>query len=159
MRFKNGRVAKIYIWGAKAMEVMGLLFTAYVIFYLFLGIFAEPGFSGLDFFTAIQMAFAGFFMGMIRQAVIPSGVLNRRRGVLWMVSGEILTVGFSLFFGWFKGFPLWCALVFWGLMAAGFAGMILEYFFELHQETVVLNRKLEQFQSGKDAERTDHAEC
>ena len=51
--------------------------------------------------------------------------------------------GIQLVFGWFEGFPLWCAPVFWGLMAAGFAFMILEYYFELHQETAVLNQKPE----------------
>lgn len=156
MRLKNGKFAKVYIWFTKAKEAMGLFFMAYVFFYLFFGLFAEPGFQGLNLFTSIQMAFASFFVGMIRQAVIPAGILNRARAGLWVVSGEVITVGFSLFFGWFEGFPLWCALTFWGLMAFGFAAMILDYYFELHQETALLNQKLAQFQSGKAAERTEY---
>lgn len=158
MGFQNGKFAKLYVWFAKVKEAMGLLFIAYVFFYLLLGIFAEPGFQRLDLFTAIQMAFAGFFIGMVRQAAIPSGILSKPRGTLFMLSGEVITVGFSLIFGWFENFPLWCALVFWGLMTAGYAAMILEYYFELHQQTALLNKKLEQFQSAKDAERTAYAE-
>ena len=158
MSFKNGRVAKVCIWLTKAKEAMGLLLIAYAFFYLLFGFFVKPGFQGLDLFTFLQMAFASFFVGVVRQTVIPPGVLNRWRGILWLVSGVVITVGFSLFFDWFGGFPIWCPLVFWGLMAAGFAAMIMEYYFELHQETRLLNVKLEQFQSGKAAERTDHAE-
>lgn len=157
MRLKNGRFARIYIWITKAKEAMGLLFTAYVFFYLFFGLFAEPRYRGLDLSTSIQMMFASAFVGMIRQAIIPTGVLNPVRSVIWVASGVVITVGFSLLFGWFEGFPFWCVLVFWGTMAVGFAAMILNYYFELHQETTLLNLKLEQFQSGKAAERTDYA--
>lgn len=158
MSLKNSKFAKVSIWLTKAKELMGLLFTAYVFFYLFFGLFTEPGFQGLSLFTSIQMMFACAFVGVIRQAVIPTGVLNWVRAVIWVLSGVAITVGFSLFFGWFEGFPSWCVPVFWGVMAAGFAFMILEYYFELHRETVLLNLKLEQFQSAKDAERTKYAE-
>lgn len=158
MDFRNGRFVKVSMWFTKVKEAMGLLFIAYVFFYLFFGLFAEPGFQGLDLFTCIEMAFATFFVGVIRQAVIPAGTWTIKRGVFWMLASEAITVGFSLVFHWFEGFPIWCALVFWGFMAFGFAFMILEYYFELHRETALLNRKLEQFQSGTAAERTDHAE-
>lgn len=157
MEFQRGKFAKVCMWFTKAKEVMGLMFTAYVFFYLFFGLFADPGFQELNLFTCLQMAFAGFFVGLLRQALIPLGVLNRIRAAIWVASSAAITVGFSLFFQWFQGFPAWCAPVFWALMAFGFSFMIMEYSFELHRETTVLNQRLEQFQSGKSAERTDHA--
>lgn len=145
-KFMGSRFARLYLWFAKAKYTMGIFYVAYVFFYLLLGLISEGAAVTLDLYTAIEMLFSCFFIGIIQQAMLTVDKLSRTRCVLWIVSGALITLVFSLVFGWFKGFPGWCFAVFHICVAMGMAAMILLYYIELHRETQLLNQQLEQFQ-------------
>lgn len=150
--FKNSGFARLYLWTAKAKYTMGIFFLAYVLLYLFLGLIGSEADVTLDLLTAIEMMFACFFIGLLQQAIVPKEKLSYARGALWIVSGVLIALVFSLLFGWFEGFPLWCFLLFLGLPAVGMVALILAHYFDLNRETKQLNRELERFQkqrSGK----------
>lgn len=145
-KFKNSGFAKLYLWTTKAKYTMGIFYVAFVMFYLLFGLLGDGPAVTLDFFTAIQMLFACFFIGIVKQAVLPVEKLNRPRCVLWVVSGVLITLAFSLVFKWFQSFPRWCFIVFLLFVAVAMVAMLLGYYLELHRETKRLNRGLAQFQ-------------
>lgn len=145
-KFKNSGFAKLYLWTTKAKYTMGIFYVAFVMFYLLFGLVGDGPAITLDFFTAVQMVFACFFIGIVQQAILPVEKLNRIRCVLWIVSGVLITLAFSLGFGWFSAFPTWCFIVFLLITAAAMVAMLLSYYLELHRETRRLNRGLAQFQ-------------
>ncbi|MDL2324272.1 hypothetical protein LJC61_03860 [Ruminococcaceae bacterium OttesenSCG-928-A16] len=148
-RFKNSGFAKLYLWTTKAKYTMGIFFVAFVMFYLLFGLISDGPAISLDFFTAIQMVFACFFIGIAQQVILPVEKLNRTRCVLWVASGVLITLAFGLGFGWFRHFPRWCFIVFLLIMAAAMMAMILSYYLELHRETKRLNRGLTAFQKQR----------
>lgn len=146
--FTDSAFASLYAWTAKAKYTMGIFFLAYVLLYLFLGLIAVDSAVTLDLPTAIEMLFACFGIGLLQQAIIPMGKLSRPRCALWMVSGSLITLAFSLIFGWFTGFPLWCFILFLLLPTLGMGALILAYYIDLSRETQQLNEGLRRFQSG-----------
>ncbi|MDL2293678.1 DUF3021 family protein [Ruminococcaceae bacterium OttesenSCG-928-D13] len=151
-KLKYSGFARLYLWTTKAKYTMGIFFLMHVLVYLLLGLLNEGAAVTLDFFTAVQMMFACFFIGILQQWILPVEKLSRARCVLWVVSGVAVTLVFNLVFGWFRPFPLWCLILFLLLTALGMVAMILGYYLQLHQETKHLNRRLEQYQrrnSGK----------
>lgn len=146
--FLGSRFARLYLWFAKAKYTMGIFYVAYVFFYLLLGLISEGPAVTLDLYTAIEMLFACFFIGVIQQAMLTVDKLSRTRCALWIVSGTLITLVFSLAFGWFEDFPTWCFVVFHIIMALGMGAMILVYYIDLNKETRLLNAKLEQFQNA-----------
>lgn len=145
-KLKNSGFAQLYLWTTKAKYTMGIFFVVYVFVYLLLGVLCDGATATLNFFTAVQMIFACLFIGLLQQAILPVEKLSRTRCVLWVASGVALTLLFSLVFGWFRPFPLWCLIVFLLVMAMGMTAMIAGYYLELHRETKRLNRSLEQYQ-------------
>lgn len=145
-KIKNSGFARLYLWTAKAKYTMGIFFVAFVFVYLLFGLISEGPAVTLDFFTAVQMVFACFFIGILQQAILPVEKLSRSRCILWVASGVAVTLVFSLVFKWFAQFPLWCFIVFTVFIAIGMVAMIAGYYLELHRETKRLNRSLEQYQ-------------
>lgn len=152
--FTNSGFARLYVWTAKAKYTMGIFFLAYVLLYLFLGFIGVEADITLDLRTAIEMLFACFAIGLLQQAIIPVEKLSRSRCTLWIVSGILVTLIFSLVFGWFLDFPLWCFVLFLLLLALGMGALILAYYLDLNHETKRLNRELKQFQS-RQPKKTD----
>lgn len=144
--FSNSGFARLYLWTAKAKYTMGIFFLAFVLLYLFLGLIAVETAVTLDLLTAIEMMFVGFFIGLLQQAIIPKDKLSRPRCALWIVSGTLIALVFSLVFRWFDSFPLWCFFSFLLLPAVGMGALILAYYLDLNRETKLLNRELERFQ-------------
>ncbi|MDL2205678.1 hypothetical protein LJC33_02060 [Eubacteriales bacterium OttesenSCG-928-N13] len=145
-KLKNSGFARLFVWTAKAKYTMGLFFVVFVLFYLFFGLITEGETVALDFFTALQMVFACFFIGILQQALLPASKLNRARCVLWVLFGVVITLGFSVVFGWFAQFPRWCLVVFVLFVAVAMMFMIILYYLELQRETKRLNQGLEQYQ-------------
>lgn len=143
--FENTGFARLYLWTTKAKYTMGMFFLAFVLVYLLFGLIGGHE-NTLDLFTAIQMMFACFLIGIAQQAILPKDKLSKARCAWWVVAGALITLAFSLLFGWFSTFPLWCAIVFFAVLVMGMFAMILGYFIELHRETQVLNRRLAEFQ-------------
>lgn len=152
-QFEDTGFARLYLWSAKAKYTMGILFLVFVLAYLLFGIISEEPNHLLDFFTAIQMMFACFFIGIAQQCVVPKEKLTKSRGTLWIIISVLITLSFNLVFGWFSTFPPWCVILFLTLLVMGMAALLLGHYIELHRETRALNRQLEKFQKqGKRGE-------
>lgn len=145
--FENTGFARLYLWTTKAKYTMGIFFVVFVLVYLLFGLLYDGVATALDFFTAVQMMFAGFFIGIAQQAIVPTDKLSKTRCVLWVAAGLIITLAFSLVFGWFSAFPLWCAIVFFLVLAVGMLAMLLGYYLDLRRETRMLNQQLDKFKS------------
>ena len=111
----------------------------------------------LDFFTAIQMMFACFFIGIAQQGIVPMEKLTKSRGALWIAIGTLIALSFSLVFGWFSAFPSWCLVLFLVLLSMAMAALLLGHYIELHRETRALNRQLEKFQRKGEREGGNNA--
>lgn len=147
-KFSESSFARLYLWVSKAKFSMGILFVAFTLLYLFLGIINGVDVS-IDLFSALQMVFACFFIGIAQQLILPKGKLSSFRCALFVVCGGLVTLAFGLGFGWFVQFPSWCMPSFILIMALGMIAMVVSDYLELHRETKLLNRKLAQFQSKK----------
>lgn len=146
--FSETGFAKLYLWITKAKFTMGVFFLAFILAYLLFGLIAQGPEASLGFFTAVQMMFACFFIGLTQQILLPTDHLTKLRCVLWMIIGTSITITFSLIFGWFSHLPLWCSIAFFIVLAFGMAAMIIGYYLELHRETKLLNKQLAQFQNS-----------
>ena len=145
--FAETGFARLYLWTAKAKYTMGILYLAYTFVYLILGVIASETEVALDLFTAIEMMFCCFFIGLAQQGIVPLGKLTKPRCAVWTGTGLLITVGFSLAFGWFSTFPSWCFVLFLVMLAMGMLAVLLGSFIELYWETKLLNRQLEKFQN------------
>lgn len=145
--FKESKLAFLYLWFTKAKYTMGIFYVYFVFLYLLFGVVSEGPAVTLDLFTAIEMVFACFLIGVAQQAIIPTEKLVKSRCILWVVSGTVITLIFSLAFNWFARFPFWGAIAFNLLVCLGLFIMLLSYFLELHRETKSLNRRLAEFQN------------
>lgn len=145
-KFSQSRFARLYVWMTKAKSTMGLFFSVFVVVYLLFGLINEGLTVSLDLFTAIEMVFACFFIGLSQQILLPSEKLTKARCAVWISSGMVITLAFSLIFDWFARFPLWCVFLFAVVIAMGMMAMIIGFDLELRRETRRLNRQLEQFQ-------------
>jgi len=147
--FENSGFARLFAWITKAKFTSGIFFMMHVILFLFFGLITNGTKVSLDFYTAFEMLIACFFIGLLQQAVIPQEKFTRVRCALWIVSVTFITLLFGLVFQWFRLFPAWCFPVFIVSEVIGMLFMILSYYLELNRETKYLNRKLDQFRSGK----------
>ncbi len=145
-KFEDTGFARFYLWTAKAKYTMGILYLAFTLVYLFFGFITDSP-AVLDFFTAIQMMFACFFIGIAQQLLAPQRSLTKARCLLWVAVSTLITLSFSLVFRWFSAFPLWCFVVFLVVLIIGMIALLLGYYIELRRETQALNRQLEKFQS------------
>ena len=144
-RINQSPFAKLYVWVSKAKYTMGIFFVAFLFMYFFLGCLAEgPAFS-LDVFTAIQMLFACFFIGIAQQILLPDHTLSPGRLLAWLLISLAISVSFSALFSWFE--HLWQLLFFQLIPVFGILALALGYYWELRQETRMLNDQLSRFQS------------
>lgn len=146
IKFTNSRFARLYLWMTKAKYTMGMFFVVYVFLYLIFGYIAFDTPMLLDLPTAIEMTFACFFVGLTQQIILPVDRLSKPRCLLWLATGTVITLVFSLTFRWFSPFPVWYLVLFLLVMLAGMAALLVSYYLELKSETRLLNKKLEQFQ-------------
>lgn len=145
-KFNNSFFARLYLWMTKAKLTMGIFFVVFVVFYLFFGWIIVRQSITLDFFTAVEMLFACFFIGLAQQTISPINNLTIKSCVLWIVTGGGITLIFSLVFNWFALFPSWFLIIFVGAVMFGMGAMILSYYLELNHETRKLNNQLARFQ-------------
>ncbi len=147
---RESAFARFYIWSTAAKSIMGLFFLFFVFMYLLMGLVSSGPPVELDFFTALEMAFAAFFAGVLQYILVPGGdKLTHSRSLAWVLSSTLVTLVFSLVFRWFEAFPLWCPITFFTLTATGVAMMVEYYRLKLARETRRLNEQLEQFQKRK----------
>ena len=146
-KFGDTGFARLYLWTAKAKYTMGIFYLAYTLVYLILSAIASESKVALDLFTAIEMMFCCFFIGLAQQGIVPLDKLTKPRCAVWAGTGLLITMGFSLVFGWFSPFPPWCFILFLIMVAMGMLALLLGSFIELYWETKILNRQLERFQN------------
>ncbi len=140
---------RFYVWVTESKMTMGLFFAAYVFFYLFLGFFADEAPAQIDFSTSLEMMVAAFLLGILQKLLVPgrSGKITPPRSIAWVALSTLATLGFSLAFGWFAGYPAWCLALFVGAVALGVSLMVYFYYLQLKAETRRLNERLARFQS------------
>ena len=145
-QFEDTGFARLYVWVARAKYTMGIFYVLFVFVYLLFGLISEGPAVTLNLFTAIQMGCACFLIGFAQQGIAPKEKLTKVRCLLWVLTGVVIAVAFSLAFGWFAAFPLWCPILFFVFLVLSMTAMLLSSFLELHRETRVLNRQLGRFQ-------------
>lgn len=148
-KLHNSGFARMYLWVGRVKFMAGLFFMAFAMLYFVLGFAAMGNAASLEMFTAIQMMLISFIIGILQQVLIPNDKLNQTRGILWIASSALLTIASGLLFQWFKGFPTWCAVVFFICTVLAMVAMLLEVHFELHRETRMLNENLKRYQNGE----------
>lgn len=148
-QFSESGYGKFFLWMSKAKFTMGVFYVAFTIVYLFFGLLVEGPPITLSVLTAVEMLLAAFLIGIAQQIILPVDKLSNARCILWVAVGLVITIGFSLGFGWFKQFPGWCLPVFAIVLALGMGATIISYYLELNRETKQLNRQLHQFQNHK----------
>lgn len=146
--FKHSRFALLYLWISKAKYTMGIFYVAFVLLYLLFGKVHPDGHVMLDLPTSIEMLFACFFIGLTQQAIAPVNRSTARRSLLWLACGAFITLVFTLVFGWFSTFPLWCLILFIFCVILGMLALLVSHYLELHYETRRLNQQLTSFQNG-----------
>lgn len=149
--FESSGYARLFLWAAKAKYTMGLFFSVYVILFLLLGLLVEGTAITLGFFTALEMMAACFSIGILQRLFLLPDKRSRVRSALWVICGTSITVLFGFAFQWFKGFAAWCFPAFSAAILIGMLFVLLSDYLELQNETQQLNRKLAQFQSGRES--------
>lgn len=144
---KENIFARIYLWVAESKTIMGLFFVAFVFVYFFMGAIVKGLDVTLDLLTTIEMIGVCFAIGILKQIFLPFSSLSRIGGALWLITGTAIAVVFSLVFGWFKEFPLWCLIVFFVFVFFGIGAMLIYTNLRLERETKMLNKKLDIFKS------------
>lgn len=137
---------RFYLWMFEAKFTMGIFFMFYVVLYLLLGLVSAEPAVALGLSDAFQMILLAFLIGIAQQALLPDGGrLTSARGALFVAIGTAATLVCSLAFSWFRGFPVWCPIVFVALTAVAIALMIYSLHLRLMRETERLNSQLDAF--------------
>lgn len=142
---------KFYVWGMNAKFYMALYFAATV--FLIGIILAITGRSSIDLLTLVQILLVDMVIAFLQVWILDEQTDYSRsiffiRSILWLAISVGLTVGVSVFFGWFHGLPAWCNLLLGIFMLFGFSATLFGLKFEQEQETIKLNRKLQTYQQN-----------
>jgi hypothetical protein len=109
----------------KAKGTTGIYFMGFVCFYFVMGAAIGKADVSIGIWKALQMIVACIVIGFGQSAIVPTEKLSVSRGALWLSISSVVTVGFPLLFGWFEGYPAWCAVVFCALLIVGLAAYLL----------------------------------
>ena len=145
--FAESTLAKLYLWAAEAKLTMGILFVVFVMVYLLLGFVTKTEGTAIDFFRALQMVLACFFIGILQQLILHDKSLTKPRCTLCIFSGVFITLAFCFVFSWFAQFPYWCFLAFIAIITICLVMLLVSRYLELHRETKLLNVGLAEFQN------------
>ena len=136
-----------YRWGLQMKYHMGI-YTVGLIFCKGV-VNALQGVYTVDSRTMLEMLVASLLLASAETALFPGGLDRpqpKGRTAIWLVLGNLLYVGGSLALGWFKGIPLWGALVLVLILEAGFFAMWFGINVAMQADTADLNRRLRQYQ-------------
>ena len=136
-----------YRWGLQMKYHMGI-YTVGLIFCKGV-VNALMGVYAVESLTMLEMLVASLLLASAETVLFPGGLdrpQSRGRTAIWVVLGNLLYVGGSLVFGWFKGIPLWGALVLVLILEAGFFAMWFGINVAMQADTADLNRRLRKYQ-------------
>lgn len=136
-----------YRWGLQMKYHMGI-YTVGLIFCKGV-VNALQGEYTVDSRTMLEMLVASLLLASAETALFPGGLDRpqpKGRTAIWVVLGNLLYVGGSLLFGWFKGIPLWGGLVLVLILEAGFFAMWYGINVAMQADTADLNRRLRKYQ-------------
>jgi hypothetical protein len=142
----NNGFERLYLFAMKAKGTMGIYFMGFVCFYFVICVASGEANVFIDIRKALQMVVACIVIGFGQAAIVPVEKLSLQRGAVWLALSSAVTVGFSLLFGWFEGYPAWCAAVFCALLIVGLAAYLLGLLFDTRRETEKLNEYLKEYQ-------------
>jgi hypothetical protein len=143
---QNNGFARLYLFALKAKGTTGVYFMGFVCFYLVIGAVSGKVDVSIDIWKTMQMIVACIMIGFGQALIVPTEKLSVSRGVFWLALSSIVTIGFTLLFGWFEGFPAWCAIVFCGVLTVRLAAYLLGLLFDTRHETEKLNEHLKEYQ-------------
>jgi hypothetical protein len=143
---QNSAFARLYLFAMKAKGTTGIYFMGFVCFYFVICAVSGNVDVSIGIWKAVQMVVACIAIGFGQAVIVPTEKLSVPRGALWLTLSSFVTIGFTLFFGWFKGFPPWSAVVFCSFLIAGLAAYLLGLIFDTRRETEKLNEHLKEYQ-------------
>jgi hypothetical protein len=143
---QNGKFAELFLFAVKAKETMGVYFMVFTVFYLVIGELGGVESVSLDMGKVAQMVGICILIGLGQALIVPLEKFSVPRGVIWVSLSAAVTVGFAILARWFEGFPIWCGIVFCGIMIIGFSAFLLGLLFDTRRETERLNEHLKAYQ-------------
>ncbi|MGG0720543.1 hypothetical protein ABE096_23630 [Robertmurraya massiliosenegalensis] len=136
----------LLLFGFESKGTMGIYFSMFVFMYLVFGKISIGDSVVLDLWTAIQMVSACILIGFGQTIIMAKDSFHMYRSIAWLIWSSVVTIGFTLGFGWFDGFPLWSVIVFCSILVIGYSMLLLALFWQTEQETKKLNEHLKVYQ-------------
>ena len=151
------RFLALYRWAMQMKLRMGIYTLA-----LLLRKMAWNAIQGVNYVLSLEivgMWIACLIFAMVETAILPQGKTPTPvRTVAWVLVGNVIFWGGSLWLGWFVGVPFWGGVALVLLLQAGLAAMWFGDHVAMRADSAVLNRQLRAFQrrqeqaeAGKDA--------
>lgn len=149
------RFLGLYRWAMQMKLRMGIYTLA-----LLLCKMVWNAIQGVNYVLSLEIV--GMWIACLLFAVVETILLPREKEptpvhtVAWVLVGNVIFWGGSLWLGWFAGVPLWGGAVLVLLLEAGLAAMWFGDHVAMRADSAVLNRQLRAFQrrqeqAGKDA--------
>lgn len=151
------RFLGLYRWAMQMKLRMGIYTLA-----LLLCKMAWNAAQGVNYVLSLEivgMWIACLIFAMVETVLLPQGKEPTPvRTVAWVLVGNVIFWGGSLWLGWFVGVPFWGGVALVLLLQAGLAAMWFGDHVAMRADSAVLNRQLRAFQrrqeqaeAGKDA--------
>lgn len=154
---ENAAFSRFYMFATEAKTTMALFYMYMVFMYLVLTWAAKAPVQTVDFAKGMQMFVMCVAIGLAQRIIIPRSNITVAKSILWCVVSLVVAIVPGLIFGWFRGFPLWCPLVFWGVLVVGLVFMVAHLQITLNGETRQLNEQLKKFQKTENAQKGETA--
>ena len=141
---------RFYLWGIRMKYHMCLYTVAGVFFKAIIN--AMQGIYTVDTLTMLEMLVVSMIFAIAETVIFPSGMKwgeSRWRTALWAVLANVLFIGSTLGFGWFRGIPVWGGVLLIAIIEAALAAMYYALWLQQHWETKDLNRSLKAYQDKK----------
>ena len=143
---------KFYVFAMNAKFYMAIYFVAT----LFIVSIVTLIFGGesVSILTLFEMLFVNMVSGFLQAIMLKEGTDYSKgiffgRSILWLIISVGITTLTAVLFGWFKGYPSYCILIFILFMLFGFCTMLYGLKFEQDADTVHLNSQLDQYKNTK----------
>ena len=140
-----------YRWGMEMKYNMGLYFAGLVFMKAISD--AVMGRFAMDTLTLLEMLFTSMLFACAQSALFPRHKEQknlRRSTVVWAALAQVAFVGGAATMGWFAPTTWWMYVILLVTLELSLLAMWFGFHVALKWDTVCLNEKLRQLQSGKD---------
>jgi len=143
---RNRGFERFYLFGIRSKGTMGIYLTAFLFFYFIVGWLGGGRQLSVDFARTAEMTAACLLIGYAQAVIVPAEKFSAPRAAAWLALSSAVTVGFTLLFGWFAGFPAWCPVLFCGAVMIGLSGYLLGLLYDARRDTERLSAYLKDYQ-------------